>query len=945
MRRQEKNKTSYLAMLICYTFLAAALAAEILLLGWEGGMVVQLAAELLICWLVHVLGKTSGNLEKWLYFALGMHGYVYHGLHAASIYSLAPLMIGIILLYFAVEEYNLIRLCALVYLGTLTANLLLASGTRSEWDALSVLRLVSGGVFLCLSVCLVKLLKERRLSDRKGVQDRIAELEEENQRTEDFLTNVSHELRTPINAVTGFTAMMLKNETDGGKRENLLSIQKAGYRLFRQIEDILDYTELGTGKMLAEEEPYMLSSLINDLLAEGTILDGKENLELIFDVEAKIPAVLIGDSRKIKKILRHLLDNAVKFTEEGGIYVRLYALPKEYGINLCIQVKDTGIGMDAESLSKITEKFYQSSRGRDRRAGGLGLGLPIVYGMASAMEGFVHLESSPDGGTTVTVSIPQKIGDDAPGMKVDNPSELCLACYLMPEKYRSPEVRKFYDEMITHIAQGLDISVHRVFQMEGMEKLVSMYRLTHVFLAKEEYEANPDYFENLDPEIQVVVVADGNYSPVSGSRVKILRKPFYCFPVVNLLNSTVKEEDAAQEGKMICPDVKVLVVDDEPMNRMVAEGILKDYQMKVQTAGSGMEALSICEKDNFDLIFLDHMMPGMDGVETLRHLRRMKSEAGEMTVIAFTANAVSNAREMFLKEGFDEFLPKPVEEQELERVLKKVLPKSKISFQPLEQGTAASGQLGEDAAGTDGRGAESKPALKQDARKEEGTPREGKVSGTVQNAPGEAARLEEAGINTAEALSYCRNDWNFYLQLLEKFVADAPHKAEDIEGFYGNGDYDNYRIQVHSLKSTSRMMGADALSQMAKDLESAAKENDRAYIEAHHRELLEEYRKIAEKIREAVGGTDGAEPEGEAGGTEISREELLGYQTELGGCFEAFEADRAQKLIADLENTVLEGRSVRKMLETIKRDVEDFEYEAAAEKTSALAERLKGGEA
>lgn len=930
MKKQGKNKTSHLATLISFTFLAAVLSAEILLLGWEKGMVVQLAVELVICWIVHILGKASDNLEKWLYFALGMHGYVYHGLHGSSIYSLAPLMIGIILLYFAEEEYHLIRLCLLIYLGTLMANLMLTSRGQLETTALSIIRLISGIVFLCLAAGLSNLLKERRVSDRQEMMDRIAQLEEENQRTEDFLTNVSHELRTPINAVTGFSTMMLKNESDSDKRENLLSIQKAGYRLLRQIEDILDYTEIETGKIIASEETYMLSSLINDLHSEKGILDGKENLELIFDVEAKIPAVLIGDSRKIKKIIRHLVENAVKFTEEGGVYVRLYALPKPYGINLCIQVKDTGIGMDAESLSKITEKFFQSSRGRDRRAGGLGLGLSIVYGMASSMEGFVHMESSEGSGTTVTVSIPQKIADDSPGMEVENPSELCLACYLMPEKYKNPEVRKFYDEMITHIAKGLDIAVHRVFHFDALETLVSMYRLTHIFLAKEEYEANPDYFEKLDKEIQVVLIADDNYSPGSDSRVKILRKPFYCFPVVNILNSVVKEEKPEDGGRIICPEVRVLVVDDEPMNRMVAEGILKDYRMTVKTAGSGPEAISICEKENFDLILLDHMMPGMDGVETLKNLRRIKSGAAdELVVIAFTANAVSGAREMFLREGFEDFLPKPIEEQELERVLRKVLPKSKILYgkQEISSGSVRRGE-------TELR------ADQGDINNEDSAPQ--KVKDSTSDV---VARLKTAGINTAAAMSYCRNDKVFYMQLLEKFVLDAAYKAEEIEGFFREKDYENYRIQVHSLKSTSRMMGADGLSQMAKDLESAAKESDITYIEAHHGEMLESYRETVRSIREVIGDPDGGAAAEAAEGAAISVEDLLEHLAELGECFDAFEADRAQKLIIDLEGMTLDGESVKKMLETIKRDVEEFEYEAAAEKTSALIRSLKGGEA
>ena len=155
---------------------------------------------------------------------------------------------------------------------------------------------------------------------------------------------------------------------------------------------------------------------------------------------------------------------------------------KEYGINLCISVSDTGVGIDEEELDKIRERFYQSNGGRNRRTGGLGLGLPIVYGMVSAMEGFIQIKSTVGEGTTVSVSIPQKVSNEAPGMVVENREELCLACYLRAEKYEVPKVRDFYNEMISHMVQGLDIPLHRISNIDELEKLTSIYQLTHLFI-------------------------------------------------------------------------------------------------------------------------------------------------------------------------------------------------------------------------------------------------------------------------------------------------------------------------------------------------------------------------------------------------------------------------------------------------------------------------------
>ncbi len=917
--KQDKGRSAGKILPIGLTVLAFALGAEIILNGWDKGTLVRLAVEIAACWALYISRKMPEKWLMWVYFAAAMDGFVFFGTHESSIYVIAPLVIGIFLLFFSAEIYSPIPFCALFYFGVLAYDIINVFSSGGSFAPPEIARLLFCIAFVVTTGLILKKTEARRKSKNADIEELISRLKEENRRTEDFLTNVSHELRTPINAVTGLTAVMLKNENDPEKRENLISVQKAGYRLFGQIEDILDYTEIDTERISISDEAYMMSSIVNDIITELNMTGTKPSPEIIFDIDAKIPAGLYGDGRKIKKIIKHLISNAVKFTDEGGVYVRIYALKKTYGVNLCILVKDTGIGMKAESLSRITERFYQSSRGYKRRAGGLGLGLPIVYGMVKAMEGFVHIESEYGKGTSVTVSIPQKIADNAAGMQVEKPSELCLACYLMPEKYKNPEVRMFYDEMITHITQGLDVTAHRVFNITELETLVSRYRLTHLFVAKEEYEKDADYIEKLAEDIIVVVVSDDAGTLRAGSRARIMHKPFYCFPVVNVLNSSA-EDQTVRGQRMVCPDVKALVVDDEPMNRLVAEGILKDYQMSVKTAGSGAEAVSICESEDFDVIFLDHMMPEMDGVETLKMLRKLKNDPTDMfTVVAFTANAVSGSREMFLREGFDDFLSKPVESAELERVLRKVLPNSRIKFiaeKEIEENIPAA----------------EKPAEKKDVpvKDEENTD--------------PIAVLEKAGINTRAGLTYCRKDKDFYIQILSKFVSDANSKASELERLFAASDWDGYRIQVHALKSSSKMLGADILSQKAKELEDASKEHDAEFVGKNHGALTELFKETVKIIGSAVGlekSDDGENSKCE----EIDAETLLNTLSELLNCFGTYEADKAQKLLGDLSRYSYGGEPLKKTLDSVSRDVDEFEYESASEKTSALIGRVKGGDA
>ncbi|MDD6572167.1 MAG: response regulator [Thermoflexaceae bacterium] len=929
MYEQEKQRATHLLILIVCTILIFMLTGESLLLGWETGAIVLLLLGLAASWVIHITEKIPESTRLWVYFILSMLAIFFYGIHETSIFDLAPLMILVIILYSTAESYSIIRLCVITYFLTMGYDFVFVLGASVELSALTVTRTILHLILVYMAGYMTINVMERRSKERKSTDNKIAELEETNRRTEDFLANVSHELRTPINAVTGITAVMLKNEEDAEKKKDLFSIQMAGHRLFGQIGDILDFTEIETGRIRVSEDLYIISSLINDIINGNQQAERKKGLELIFDIDPCIPSVLLGDEKKIKKILGHLIDNAFKFTQKGGVYVRVYALHKAYGVNLCIRVSDTGIGIAREELEKIRERFYQSGGGRNRRAGGLGLGLPIVYGMVSAMEGFIQIESTVGEGTTVSVSIPQKVSDEAPVMVVENRDDLCLACYLRPEKYEVPQVRDYYNEMISHMIHGLDVSLHRISNMDELKKLTSVYQLTHLFIGKEEYDENQSYFENLKQNIRVIVVADEELVLPQESRVRLLKKPFYSMPVVNILKAGAAEDESLLKEKyMICPGVRVLVVDDEPMNLMVAEGIFGDYQMSVTKAESGRQAIELCEKEDFDLIFLDHMMPEMDGVETLKRIRKIHNGSNRvLTIIAFTANAVSGAREMFLKEGFDEFVSKPVEPLELERVLRKVLPKSSIMF--VDENYKKYSNIEETK--------EKQVVQNREIINEQMPEKHFKEDRIIQ--------LENAGIHTHSGMQYCGGDKEFYVDLLTKFAEDAGRKEKEINDFFIQEDFENYCIRVHALKSTAKMVGADSLSENAKHAEMAAKNHDADYIREHHEGLLLEYRQVVQCIYDVLDLDKKHDVQAAQGDElEISADELLKRLAELKEGLDTFEADKAESLISEISAAVYRGESVGKLLYDVRQDVDDFEFGAASGKVEALMKKVEGGD-
>lgn len=919
MNNQEKQRAAHLLILLCYTILSGVLLGESLFLGWEKWAVVLLPVGVLTVWSLHIGNTLPMNIRLNIYTVLTMVVFFFYGIHESSLFDLAPFVITVMVLYSFTEESGPIKICMLTFYLTMAYDLLFVLDMSVKNKPLLFARVLLHLMLVYMAGRLLKIMVQRREKERKTTEDMIGRLEEINRRTEDFLANVSHELRTPINAVTGISTVMLKTEEDAEKKKNIYTIQMAGQRLFGQIEDILDYTEIDHEKINISAEAYMISSIVNDVISENQMQERENMPELVFDLDAAMPAVLIGDGKKIKKILRHLVNNAVKFTQKGGVYVRVRALPKDYGINLCMTVSDTGRGISEEELEKITEGYYQAEGGRNRRAGGLGLGLPIVAGMVAYMEGFMQIKSEEGGGTVVSVSIPQGIADNKPVATLKNRERLCIACFLEEEKYEVPKVRDYYNETILHMIEGMDVSMHRVFNVDELKMMTGMIQITHLFIGTEEYKKNSILFEDLADRMAVIVVADQDFVPLSDTRTKFLRKPFYCLPVANMLNAEeVQDQLSFAEKRILYPDVRVLVVDDEPMNLMVAEGILKEYEMQVKTVQSGMAALKLCEKEDFDLIFLDHMMPEMDGVETLRRLRRLLTNSGRTAVvIAFTANAVSGAREMFFAEGFDEFVSKPIEIVELEHVLRNVLPKAAARY--ADQDDRTERNLGQtDVAQT--KGVQEKETAGQ----------------------GKTVLLEEAGIHWTAGLQYCLDNMEFYDEMLLKFASDADRNQEDIDRFFGQKDWENYCIVVHALKGTARMIGADALSDLAKALEDAAKNRNAGYIGAHHENLLIQYKETAQRIRDIVdaGKEDGLKKEYQ----EISGPQLRSRLEEIGECLGTFEAEKARTLIEQLGGFVYLGNSVAGLLEEILRDVDDFEVAAASDKVKSLISSVGDGE-
>ena len=669
-----KKNEQFIIVLIVLSCLGLAVINY--MLGWEFWvppfMLVCVAA---LC-IMHILDRPDYGFREVFYFIYAIFAVFYHGIHETSFFDVFVVSSLGLVAYSLLDHIYMMNCFLVEFIGLVVFQIINSlNSDYVELDSLNISKVILHLlIYIALYFTCVKSIQNRQeMNDIR--EDLEKNIKASNNDMDDFLSNISHELRTPVNVINGMSDLLIKQ----GVKEEAFAIREAGNRLTGQIDDIQDYTETRRGEVFLEEEDYAITSLINDVVTSFRMNKDGKNLEMVVDLSAHVPLMMRGDVKKLHKIFRHILSNSIKFTKKGGIFVKVFTEPKDYGVNLCIEITDTGIGMTRAAMASASKGMYQANKKRNRSSGGVGLGLSICYGFVRSMGGFIKLESECGNGTKVRITIPQKVVNPESCLKLNESFSGDLLFHVKSGKYKVPKIREFYRMMATDMASDINVPLYPAETVGDVKKLIDRLNVKYIFMGEEEYEESSAYFDELSKgDIVVAVSASDKFEPSTGSKVIVMPKPLYGYPVIKVLNEG-KDAKAIELGDIFeKPDLKgirVLVVDDEPMNLVVATGLFKDYGMIIDTAGSGREAIKKCEDNEYDIIFMDHMMPEMDGVETAKRIRDyQKTKGHKSAIVALTANVVSGAKEMFINEGFDGFVGKPINTNEFERVMARVVP-------------------------------------------------------------------------------------------------------------------------------------------------------------------------------------------------------------------------------------------------------------------------------
>ena len=600
------------------------------------------------------------------------------------------------------------------------------------------------------------------------------EIERAAQMKSDFLANMSHEIRTPMNAVIGMAQMALREELSPNARTYINQIISSGKTLLTIINDVLDFSKIESGKMDIEEAEYEPMSVINDVsnMIMTRVMD--KDVELILDIAPDLPRKLYGDSNRIKQIMINIANNAVKFTKKGQVVLKVgFECIEEEEILLLISVSDTGIGIKKEDMERLFESFQQVDSKRNRNIEGTGLGLAICKKLLELMNGKIWVESEYGKGSTFSVCIPQKVLDTRPSVIIRD-NEMILATGLIKNVFVKQQMEKDMKKLRIHY-QALDTE-------EYLDKAAGAQFL---FVEKALYTEKVRHFIEIHPDLDAVMLIDFSDSVRSDyGNLIVIKKPLYVLNLAGIFNHediSVNADISESAFDFTAPEAQILIVDDNPVNLTVTEGLLKPLEMKIDTAAGGEEAVEMISKKKYDLIFMDHMMPELDGVETTHIIRRFHKAYDSVPIIALTANAVDGVKEMFLNEGMNDFVAKPIEMSRILAKLQKWLPQEKIY----------------------------------------------KVRNKM--AQEETTKMKMEGLNTGWALQFLGSE-KLYWSVLKDYYHMIDKKADLIKTLEEKEEWKRYTIEVHALKSISKQIGAEELSKLAAEMEQAGNRGDAGVI-------------------------------------------------------------------------------------------------------------------